>query len=177
MSGVTARRLLVVGAAVAVVIQLVVVSVVAMSVVPRPRAALSLRDAIPMHQVIRNADRESPWPEVWVDAVCDRPVYPVRRSDHLSHATRLATCASRVKLGGDVDYLMLAYYPDDLPMQADLRDRGFTYYWSGSRWGKPFVVATVSETTVIGRAGLPVASSLRPLEQFGQDVQRVPRDP
>lgn len=101
-----------------------------------------------------------------VDAVCDRPVYPVRGSEEMPHATRIATCTSRVKLGGDVDYLMIAYYPSDQLMQADLRDRGYTYYWSGSRWDKPFVIATVSETTVIGASGLPVASSLEPLERF-----------
>lgn len=174
----TARRLLVAGAAaVAVVTQMAIVAETAVSVAPRPRAALSVRDAIPLHQVIRNADRESPWPEVWVDAVCDRPVYPVRGSEEMPHATRIATCTSRVKLGGDVDYLMIAYYPSDQLMQADLRDRGYTYYWSGSRWDKPFVIATVSETTVIGAAGLPVASSLQPLERFGRNVQRVPQDP
>jgi hypothetical protein len=70
---------------------------------------------------------------------------------------------------------MIAHYPSDQLMQADLRDRGYTYYWSGSRWDKPLVIATVSETTVIGAAGLPVASSLQPLERFGRNMQRVPR--
>ena len=177
MLGVKARRLLVVGAALAVVVQLVVVLATAASIVPRPRAAISVRDAVPLHQVIRNADRESPWPEVWVDAVCDRPVYPLRGSEEMPHATRIATCTSRVKLGGDVDYLMIAHYPSDQLMQADLRDRGYTYYWSGSRYDKPFVIATVSETTIIGASGLPVASSLQPLERFGRDVERVPQDP
>lgn len=176
MSGVKARRLLVAGAAVAVVVQLVIVSLAVTSAAPRPRAALSVRDAIPLHQVLRNADRELPWPDVWVDAVCDSPVYPLRGSEEMPHATRLATCTSRVKLGGDVDYLMIAHYPSDQLSQADLRDRGYTYYWPGSRWGKPFVIATVSETTVIGAAGLPVSSSLQPLERFGRNVERVPQD-
>lgn len=173
----TARRLLVAGAAVAVALQMVIVAEAAVSVAPRPRAALSVRDAVPLHQVLRTADRESPWPEVWVDAVCDRPVYPVRGSDEMPHATRLATCTSRVKLGGDVDYLMIAYYPSEQLMQADLRERGYTYYWTGTRYDKPFVIATVSETTVIGAAGLPVSSSLEPLERFGRHVERVPQDP
>jgi hypothetical protein len=174
----TARRLLVAGAAVAAaVIQMVLVVETAVSVAPRPRAAVSVRDAIPLHQVIRNADREAPWPEVWADAVCDRPVYPLRGSQEMTHATRIATCTSRVKLGGDVDYLMLAHYPSDQLMQADLRDRGYTYYWLGTRWDKPFVIATVSETTVVGASGLPVASSLEPLERFGRNVERVLQDP
>ena len=177
MLGVTARRLLVAGAALAVVVQLVIVSLAVTSAAPQPRAALSVRDAVPLHQLIRNADRESPWPEVWVDAVCDRPVYPLRGSEDMPHATRIATCTSRVQLGGDVDYLMIAHYPSDQLMQTDLRDRGYTYYWSGSRYDKPFVIATVSETTVIGAAGTPVASALAPLERFGRNVERVPQDP
>ncbi|WP_319457408.1 MULTISPECIES: hypothetical protein [unclassified Mycobacterium] len=130
-----------------------------------------------MDQELRNLNRVSHWPTQWVDAVCEPPLHQLRNYKRLPNATYTASCRSLIKYQGDVDYLMVAFCPGELPMQVDLSNEGYTFYSFASYYGSLFVVATVSDTTVTGNDGLGVSPSLQPLEQFGFNVYRDPGPP
>lgn len=164
---------------VAVSALLVVVTAVAVmaSLVPMPRGAMSWRNAVPVDQELRTLNRVSHWPQQWVDAVCEPPLYQLRNYGRLPHATYTAACRSRVEYAGDVSNLMIARYPDELPMQVDLGAEGYEFY-SFARWyGELFVVTTASDTRVTTANGRGVSPFLQPLEQFGFTVYSGPGPP
>jgi hypothetical protein len=171
------KRLLVGGTALAVVVVLLVVAVTLASLRPKPRGAMSWRNAIPVDQELRNLNRVSQWPREWVDAVCDPPLQQLRNYKRLPNATYTASCRSLVKYAGDDSYLMVARYPNEYLMQIDLNNEGYEFYSFASYYGKLFVVATVTETSVTGSDGLGVSPFLQPLEQFGFDIYSDPGPP
>ena len=171
-SGGTVRTLLLGIAAASVVAAVLAAQVVLASLVPSPRGAMSWRNAVPVKQELRTLNRVSQWPQQWVDAVCEPPLYQLRNYGRLPHATYTAACRSEVRYEGWISNLMIARFPDELAMQIDLGSEGYEFYSFASWYGELFVVATVSDALVAG-----VSPYLQPLRQFGFNVYSGPGPP
>ena len=155
----------------------VAMAMVLASLVPMPRGAMSWRNAVPVDQELRTLNRVSHWPQQWVDAVCEPPLYQLRNYGRLPHATYTAACRSLVEYAGHTSNLMVARYSDELPMQVDLGAEEYEFYSFASWYGELFVVATASDESVTGANGLGVSPFLQPLEQFGFTVYSGPGPP
>lgn len=53
-----------------------------------------------------------------------------------------------IKPDGDVDYLMVCHFPDELLMQVDLRNGGYRWYAYAYDNRSLLTIATVTDTTV-----------------------------
>lgn len=173
-SGTPANRLLLIGAAIAMVAALAAQVTLLSGLPPDERAAAQLRNPVPLDEEYAEVDRVSHWPADWINAVCEPPLYRLRDYERLPHATSSASCRSLIKPGGDVDYLMISRFPSELPMQVDLSNEG--YQWCAFAFDRVSLVSfeTVSETAVVGTNGLSESPVLQPLKQFGFNIYSRP---
>jgi hypothetical protein len=170
-------RLLVIGAVISVIIEIVAGSMTLASMTPKSRAAVSLRSAVPIGPEYENVDRVSGWPRQWLEAVCSPPLHQLRDYQRLPNATSTASCRSLVEYSGEVSYLMIARFPSELPMQVDLGNEGYPFYAFARESGSLIAFATVSRTSVTGTDGLATSPYLEPLEDFGFNVYSGPGPP
>lgn len=175
--GLDVTRLLVIGVVIVVIAEMVAGSVTLASSTPKPRAAASLRNAVPVDPEYENVNRVSGWPRQWLEAVCAPPLYQFRDYQRLPNATSTASCRSLVEYAGEGTYLIIARFPSELPMQVDLGNERYRYYAFARESGSLLAFATMSETSVIGNDGLGVSPYLQPLEDLGFNVYSSPGPP
>lgn len=147
------------------------------SLEPTPRGAMAWRNPIPVDQELRASARASQWPMLWVGEICDSPLYQLRGPQQLRNAAYAATCLSKVKPGGEADYLMFARYATADGALQDLHNEGYTFFVLRPWRDMLFMAATVSDETVVDGHGDTVAPSLQPLEVFSLPIQRAPEAP
>ncbi|MCV7015656.1 hypothetical protein [Mycolicibacterium madagascariense] len=168
---------LLVGAVVGVLAVVIAAASMLHAVVPGEKAAVPIRNPIPMDEEFANINRVSHWPAEWIDAVCERPVYTLRNYTMLPHATANSSCRSLIKPGGDVDYLMISRFPSELPMQVDLHNAGYQWYAFAFDHGSLIAFETVSDSEVVGSNGLRESPVLQPLKRFGFHIYANPGPP
>jgi hypothetical protein len=169
--------LLLIGAVVAVIAALVAAVALLAAVLPDKRAAVQLRNPVPLDEEYANLNRVSHWPADWINAVCEPPVYQLRNYKALPNATSNASCRSLIKPGGDVAYLMISRFPSELPMQVDLLNAGYKWYAFAFDRGSLVSFETVRETAVVGTNGLNESPVLQPLKHFGFNIYSNPGPP
>jgi hypothetical protein len=175
--GLDVTRLLVIGAVIVLVAEIIAGSMTLASWTPKSRAAASLRNAVPVDPEYENVNRVSGWPRQWLDAVCAPPLYQFRDYQRLPNATSTASCRSLTKYAGEATYLMIARFPSELPMQVDLGNERYPFYAFARESGSLIAIATVSRTSVISDRGLGVSPYLQRLERFGFNVYSGPGPP
>jgi hypothetical protein len=171
------NRLLFIGAVVGMIVVLVAGVTLLSAVLPDERAAVQLRNPVPLDEEYANLNRVSHWPADWINAVCEPPLYRLRNYKRLPLATSNASCRSLIKPGGDVHYLMISRFPSELPMQADLSNEGYKWYAFAFDRGSLVSFETLSETAVVGTSGLNESPVLQPLKQFGFNIYSNPGPP
>jgi hypothetical protein len=176
-SGLRNNRLLLIGGVVAVIAALVATIALLAAVLPDKRAALQLRNPVPLDEEYANLNRVSHWPADWINAVCEPPMYPLRRYEALPNATSNASCRSLIKPDGDVAYLMISRFPSELPMQVDLLNAGYKWYAFAFDRGSLVSFETVRDAAVVGTNGLSESPVLQPLKQFGFTIYSNPGPP
>ncbi|MDT5103504.1 MAG: hypothetical protein QOI25_1017 [Mycobacterium sp.] len=177
-SSVRTNQLLLIGAVVGMIAVLVAGVSLLSAVLPDKRGAVQLRNPVPLDEEFANLNRVSHWPADWINAVCEPPLYQLRNYARLPHATSNASCRSLIEPGGDVDYLMIARFPSELPMQVDLHNQGYEWYAFTFDNGSMVSFETVSDTTVTDPAtGLGESPVLQPLKQFGFNTYSDPGPP
>ncbi|GAB7066080.1 hypothetical protein JCM12141A_03690 [Mycolicibacterium hodleri] len=171
------RRFLLVSFIVGIVAVFVAEATFASAVLPRTKAAVIVRNAIPLDAEFAEINRVSHWPADWIDAVCEKPVYALSNYTRLPHSTANASCRSLIKPGGEVDYLMISRFPSELPMQVDLHNAGYQWYAFAFNDGSLVAFETVSETAVAGNNGFQESPVLQPLKRFGFNIYSGPGPP
>jgi hypothetical protein len=77
-----------------------------------------------------------------------------------------------------VDYLVIARFPDELALQVDLHNEGYTWYAFAYDRGDLVAFATVSEISVADPVtNLGESPVLQPLRQFGFNIYGSPGPP
>ncbi|MFC7672564.1 hypothetical protein ACFQWH_05750 [Mycolicibacterium sp. GCM10028919] len=175
--GLDVTRLLAIGAVIVVIVEIVAGSMTLASATPKSRAAVSLRNAVPVDPEYENVNRVAGWPREWLEAVCAPPLHQLHDYQRLPNATSTASCRSATEYAGEGTYLMIARFPSELPMQVDLGNERYRYYAFARESGSLIAMATVSRTSVISSRGLAVSPYLQPLEQFGFNVYSGPGPP
>lgn len=171
-------RWLVFGGAALGVIITVIVSLVLTSLIPRDRAAMQLRNPVPLGEEFAYLNRVSHWPADWVSAVCEPPLYQLQHYERLPNSTSAAACKSRVKAVGDVANIMIARFAAELPMQVDLHNAGYEWYAFAFDHGDMIAFATVSDLSVQDPVtNFGESPFLQPLKQFGFNVYSAPGPP
>ena len=171
------RWVLFIGAALGVIVA-VVASLVFAASLPRDRAALQLRNPVPLGEEFAYLDRVSHWPADWIASVCEPPLYQLQHYKRLPNATYAAACSSKVKSMDDMANIMIARFPRELTMQVDLHNAGYEWYAFAFDHGDMIAFATVSELSVQDPVtNLGESPFLQPLKQFGFMVYAGPGPP
>lgn len=166
------------GAAIVVVLAIVVIALAPSlaAVLPRERAGVRLGSPLPPGDEFAAINRVTHWPPDWIAAVCDGPVYQLRIPyKRLPHATAGGACKARVRPDGEVVDLTIARFPAELPMQIDLLNEGYQWYAFAFDRGEMISFATFSEVMVTDpRTGFGESPVLQPLKQFGFNIYHDP---
>ena len=148
------------------------------SALPHDRAAMQVRNPVPLGEEFAYLDRVSHWPTDWVAAVCESPLYQLQHYDRLPNSTHAAACRSRVEVGGEVDNIMIARFAAELPMQVDLHNAGYEWYAFTFDEGSMIAFATMSELSIPDPVNnLGESPFLQPLRRFGFTIYGGPGPP
>jgi hypothetical protein len=170
--------LLLVGTVVGMIAVLIAWVTLLSAVLPRERAAMQVRDAIPLGVEFAEINKVSRWPADWINAVCQPPLYQLRNYTRLPHALVNASCRSLKTPTGDIDYLMISRFPSELPMQVDLHNEGYKYYAFAYDHGSLISFETTDDTRVPDPVtNLGESPILLPLKQFGFHIYADPGPP
>jgi hypothetical protein len=160
-----ARRLLLAGCAIGVVI-----------VVGTLVAVLGPRGPMPRGEDFSTVNRVSGGPAEWIAAVCEPFLRIPATGFHLPNSTFLAVCQARIRPDDRiVNPILIARFPSEVPMQIDLANNGIEWYAFAVDQGELIVFATRSPLRVPDPyTNLGDSPMLEGLKQFGFNIYSSP---